>query len=100
RGHARTALEPLRSHTRREAQLGRTAELRLTAALLLAAAVAWVVTANRMDGMDMGPGTDLGGLGWFAGIWGVMMAAMMLPSVAPNALPFARASPERRRRGR
>jgi predicted metal-binding membrane protein len=35
--------------------------------------------------MDMGPGTDLGGLGWFAGIWAVMMAAMMLPSLVPMA---------------
>ena len=44
-----------------------------------------VVTANRMQGMDMGPGTDLGGLGWFAGVWMTMMAAMMLPSLAPRA---------------
>jgi hypothetical protein len=41
-----------------------------TAALLLAAAlVAWIVTIDRMWGMDAGPGTDLGGLGWFTGIW-------------------------------
>jgi predicted metal-binding membrane protein len=51
--------------------------------LLALAAVCWVVTAQRMDGMDMGPGTELGGLGWFAGIWAVMMAAMMLPSLVP-----------------
>ncbi len=69
----------------------RTAELRLTGALLLgAAAVAWLVTADRMDGMDMGPGTDLGSLGWFTGVWVTMMAAMMLPSLAPKAtVPFA-----------
>jgi predicted metal-binding membrane protein len=71
--------------------LGRAAELRLTATLLIAAAaVAWVVTANRMAGMDMGPGTDLGGLGWFAGVWAVMMAAMMLPSLVPMAGTYAR----------
>jgi predicted metal-binding membrane protein len=71
--------------------LARTAQLRLTGALLLgAAAVAWVVTASRMDGMDMGPGTDLGGFGWFAGIWAVMMAAMMLPSLVPMAGTYAR----------
>jgi predicted metal-binding membrane protein len=71
--------------------LGRTTELRLTATLLIAAAaVAWVVTVNRMTGMDMGPGTDLGGLGWFAGVWAVMMAAMMLPSLAPMAGTYAR----------
>jgi predicted metal-binding membrane protein len=64
---------------------------RLDAALLIAAAAAcWAITASRMEGMDMGPGTDLGGLGWFAGVWAVMMAAMMLPSLAPRAtVPFA-----------
>ncbi len=50
--------------------------------------------------MDAGPGTDLGALGWFLGLWVTMMAAMMLPSVAPMALLFARVSGERRRRGR
>jgi predicted metal-binding membrane protein len=66
------------------------------AALLLlgAAVVAWVVTFERMRGMDGGPGTDLGGLGWFLGIWVTMMAAMMLPSAAPAAQRVVRlASP-------
>jgi predicted metal-binding membrane protein len=66
------------------------------AALLLvgAAVVAWAVTVERMRGMDAGPGTDLGGLGWFLGIWVTMMAAMMLPSAAPAAQRVARlASP-------
>jgi predicted metal-binding membrane protein len=45
-----------------------------------------------MEGMDMGPGTDLGGLGWFAGVWVTMMAAMMLPSLAPMGLARARAA--------
>jgi predicted metal-binding membrane protein len=54
------------------------------------AGVAWWVTAERMAGMDMGPGTDLGALGWFAGIWVVMMAAMMFPSVAPTVGIYAR----------
>jgi predicted metal-binding membrane protein len=48
--------------------------------------VAWIVTVARMRGMDDGPGTDLGGLGWYLGIWVTMMAAMMLPSVAPMVL--------------
>jgi len=70
------------------------------AALLGAATLAtWVVTVDRMRGMDAGPGTDLGALGWFLGVWVTMMAAMMLPSVAPMALLFARVSGERRRRG-
>jgi predicted metal-binding membrane protein len=71
------------------------------AALLLAAAlVAWIVTVDRMQGMDAGPGTDLGGLGWYVGVWVTMMAAMMLPSVAPMVLIFTRISRERHRQGR
>jgi predicted metal-binding membrane protein len=57
-----------------------------TAILLVAgAAVAWAVTVERMRGMDAGPGTDLGGLGWYLGIWVTMTAAMMLPSAVPAA---------------
>ncbi|HWG08196.1 MAG TPA: DUF2182 domain-containing protein [Solirubrobacteraceae bacterium] len=59
--------------------------------LLVAAAVSWAITARRMQGMDMGPGTDLGSLGWFAVVWATMMAAMMLPSLVPMALTHARA---------
>jgi predicted metal-binding membrane protein len=71
------------------------------ASLLLGVAlVTWVVTIDRMRGMDMGPGTDLGSLGWFVGVWVTMMAAMMLPSVAPMVLVFSRVSRERARRGR
>src|SRR4249919_2746941 len=66
--------------------------------LLAAALVAWIVTFDRMRGMDAGPGTDLGGLGWFLGIWVTMMAAMMLPSVSPMVLAFARVTKERARR--
>jgi hypothetical protein len=60
--------------------------------LLGAALVAWAVTVERMRGMDAGPGTDLGGLGWYLGVWVTMTAAMMLPSAAPAALLVARAS--------
>jgi predicted metal-binding membrane protein len=67
---------------------------RLTPSILLiaVAAACWVVTADRMQGMNMGPGTDLGDLGWFAGVWVTMMAAMMLPSLVPMAQTFAGAS--------
>src|SRR4051794_2318778 len=43
-----------------------------------------------MRGMDAGPGTDLGTLGWFIGVWVVMMAAMMFPSVAPTVALYSR----------
>jgi predicted metal-binding membrane protein len=62
----------------------------LVASLLVVAAGAWAVTGDRMDGMDAGPGTELGGLGWFTVVWVTMMAAMMLPSIAPMVLAHAR----------
>ena len=58
--------------------------LGLVVVLLALAGVAWWSTVDRMAGMDGGPGTDLGALGWFLGVWVVMMAAMMFPSVAPT----------------
>ncbi len=62
----------------------------LVGVLLLVALAAWIVTIDRMTGMDAGPGTALGGLGWFTGVWVTMMAAMMLPSTAPAVLLFSR----------
>lgn len=61
--------------------------------VLLLAAVAgasWAVTVERTRGMDMGPGTTLGGLGSFAVVWVTMMAAMMLPSLSPMAAASSR----------
>jgi predicted metal-binding membrane protein len=66
-------------------------ELLLVAALVVLAGTAWVLTGDRMAGMDAGPGTDLGGLGWFVGVWVTMMAAMMLPSLVPMGAACARA---------
>src|ERR671910_731983 len=54
--------------------------------LLAVVVAAWIVAVERMAGMDAGPGTDLGGLGWYLGIWVTMSAAMMLPSAAPTVL--------------
>jgi predicted metal-binding membrane protein len=71
----------------------------ITAVFAGAALVTWVVTVERMRGMDGGPGTDLGALGWFTGVWVTMMAAMMLPSAMPMVLVFSRVSTERQRRG-
>ena len=66
------------------------ASRRLTTVVLGAAAAAWVLTTNRMAGMDAGPGTELGSLGWFAVSWFVMMAAMMLPAAAPMVVAYGR----------
>jgi predicted metal-binding membrane protein len=62
-------------------------------AVVAFALVAWMVTVWRMRGMDMGPGTDLGGLGWYLGVWVTMTAAMMLPSTLPMMVVVGRASP-------
>jgi predicted metal-binding membrane protein len=62
----------------------------LAALLLGGALVGWIVTADRMQGMEAGPGMDLGGLGWYVGIWLTMMSAMMLPSAAPMVIVFSR----------
>jgi predicted metal-binding membrane protein len=59
------------------------------------AGLAWWSTADRMAGMDMGPGTHLGTLGWFLGVWVVMMAAMMFPSVAPTVALYSQMTRER-----
>ena len=64
-------------------------EVGIVAALLAAAGLAWWSTADRMAGMDAGPGSALGSVGWFTGVWATMMAAMMLPSLAPAAAVFA-----------
>jgi predicted metal-binding membrane protein len=66
------------------------ARSRTTIVLVAGAVAAWAVTVDRMRGMDTGPGTDLGGLGWFLGIWITMTAAMMLPSTALAARHVAR----------
>jgi predicted metal-binding membrane protein len=79
--------------SRRGDALGRSLSPVWGAVLLLGGAlVAWIVTAERMSGMDDGPGTHLGGLGWYLGVWVTMTAAMMLPSATPAALDVARAS--------
>jgi predicted metal-binding membrane protein len=74
------------------AQLFAAARTRLGLVVLLfvLAGLAWWATVSQMAGMDAGPGTDLGALGWFIGVWVVMMAAMMFPSVAPTVALYAR----------
>jgi predicted metal-binding membrane protein len=63
--------------------------------LLALAAVSWWWTSDRMSGMDEGPWTGLGTLGWFVGVWLVMMAAMMFPSVAPTVALYSRMTRQR-----
>jgi predicted metal-binding membrane protein len=62
----------------------------LVAVLFVLAGVGWWWTVHRMRGMDEGPWTGLGTLGWFLAVWVVMMAAMMFPSVAPTVALYSR----------
>jgi predicted metal-binding membrane protein len=71
------------------------ARLGLVALLFVAAALGWVWIAGQMSGMDNGPWSALGGFGWFAGVWVVMMAAMMFPSVAPTVALYSRLTRQR-----
>ncbi len=64
--------------------------LGLVAALVVVAGAGWWWTARQMLGMDEGPWTGLGTLGWFLLVWVVMMAAMMFPSVAPTVALYSR----------
>src|SRR4051794_2695542 len=68
----------------------------LVVGLFALAALGWRWTAGQMSGMDAGPWTALGTFGWFIGVWVVMMAAMMFPSVAPTVSLYSQMT---RRRG-
>lgn len=84
---------------RRVPALPSVVQFGLIAGLLLLAAVAWAMTGDRMAGMDAGPGTELGGLGFWLAAWVVMMAAMMFPSIAPMVVMYARIEEGKRRKG-
>jgi len=69
--------------------------LGLVALLFAIAAVAWWWTADQMQGMDNGPWSALGTLPWFVGVWVVMMAAMMVPSLVPTVALYSRMTKSR-----
>ena len=69
--------------------------LGLVAFLIALAALAWWSTVRAMAGMDTSPSAELGVLGWFVGVWVVMMAAMMLPAVSPTVALYARMTRQR-----
>lgn len=52
-----------------------------------------------MAGMDMGPGTDPGALGFWVTAWVAMMGAMMFPSIVPMVLMYARIQEGKRAKG-
>ncbi|WP_208024537.1 DUF2182 domain-containing protein [Amycolatopsis pithecellobii] len=63
--------------------------------LLALAAVGWWWTVRETRGMDNGPWSSPGTFGWFLGVWVVMMAAMMFPSVSPTVALYSRMSNSR-----
>ncbi|MEA2321204.1 MAG: hypothetical protein QOD81_1054 [Solirubrobacteraceae bacterium] len=71
------------------ARLDRTA-IGPVAVLVALSGVAWLATAERMRGMDAGPGTDVGSIGFYVSVWVVMMGAMMFPSIAPMVVVHSR----------
>jgi predicted metal-binding membrane protein len=79
---------------------GAYSQVLLAIALVGLAGIGWAVTDVRMRGMDAGPGTDLGTLGFYTTAWVMMMAAMMFPSIVPMTLTYARVDAGRRSRGR
>jgi predicted metal-binding membrane protein len=88
-----------RAVARRVPPLPALIELGLIGTLVALAALAWAITGQQMSGMDAGPGTDLGGLGFWLTAWVVMMAAMMFPSIAPMVVMYARIEEGKRRKG-
>ena len=69
--------------------------LGLVLGLFALAGAGWWWAVERMQGMDDGPWTALGTFGWFLGVWVVMMAAMMFPSVALTIALYARMTRQR-----
>jgi predicted metal-binding membrane protein len=60
------------------------------AALIVVAAIAWVITIEQARGMGGDAGTMGKALPLFLTMWVSMMAAMMLPSVAPIAVMWSK----------
>ena len=69
--------------------------LGLVALLFGLAVLGWWWLDGEMAGMEGGSWASLGTLGWFTGVWLVMMAAMMLPSIAPTAALYSELTKER-----
>jgi predicted metal-binding membrane protein len=90
---ASAAQHPAAQHPTARLQVG------VLASLLGLAVLAWLVTHERMLGMDAGPGTDPGSLGFYVVSWVVMMSAMMFPSIVPMVLAFGFVQRRRRDRG-
>ena len=72
-----------------------TTSVPVAAGLFAAAAVAWLVVVVQAGGMESAPGTMGLSAAAFLGLWAVMMAAMMLPALAPLGALYAGEGPGR-----
>jgi hypothetical protein len=72
----------------------------IVVALLALATLGWLLTNERMVGMDGGPGTDPGSLGFYVSVWIVMMVAMMLPSAPSMIVTYSMVQRRKRDLGR
>lgn len=63
----------------------------------MAAAMGSAVGGMALPGMESGAAP---GIPWLAGMWAIMMVAMMLPSAAPTILLFGSVTRRRRQEGR
>jgi predicted metal-binding membrane protein len=75
----------------RAASLSPTTRRRIATATVLGvlAIVAWIASVRLMNGMAMDDRFSVGSFGFFVGLWVVMMAAMMFPSVWPTLSLYA-----------
>lgn len=76
----------------RSVRLPRLDAVAVAAVVLSAAAIGWAATIDSAAEMGNGPGTMGQRLGTFVVFWVLMMAGMMLPTVAPVALLYLRAT--------
>jgi predicted metal-binding membrane protein len=72
-----------------------TSSVPVVAGLFAAAAIAWLVVVAQAGGMESAPGTMGLNAAAFLGLWTVMMAAMMLPALAPLGIVYAGEGPGR-----
>jgi predicted metal-binding membrane protein len=86
------------ARSERGAAVGALRSRQLLSPLLLAAATTWIAVVAIWHHMGAMPGTMGLGVAAFVGLWTLMMAAMMLPSVVPFASFYTRTFGDRRER--
>src|ERR1700712_4947306 len=86
---------PLRSGTVTQVRAWDLRDVSLATVVAAVAALCWILSVHRMQGMDTGPGSDPGSFSWFLPTWVSMMAAMMRPPALPAVVTFERSRRDR-----